>query len=135
MFNIKKSLIFWYSRGKIKIKDFYFARSKNTRLKDKPEEELIYGFLFQQQIINDKLLDSIIELISNDYKYSKNLINLYENKFIKYYQSGLSYNECLDKIFTKIIIKNEKKEKEKFITYDKVVYNNTQLFNEACFFL
>ncbi len=117
------------------ITNYLVLCSKDSRLKDKNEDDLIYNFLFQQKINNDNLLNSVIELISSDYKYSKDLINLYENKFIKYFQSGLSYEESIRKISISIITRNDTKEKEKFINYDKAILNwlgHIKFFQSLC---
>jgi superfamily II DNA or RNA helicase len=99
-----------------KIKNHISEYRKDEDFKDFSDIMLIKIF-FKQEKIN--IPCHIQTLLCTDHLFFEKIINLHENKFIKYYSDGIPISECLKKLSEKIIDNSNYKNKIKYINFDK----------------
>jgi hypothetical protein len=101
------------------IKEYITECRKDDDFNDDSDSELIKLYFIQNKL---NIPDNIQKLICNDYLYFEKIIKLYQDKFIKYQQNELSFDECIKKLSEKIIVNLNSENKIKYNNFDKDIF-------------
>ena len=111
------------------IKEYIIECRKDDDFKDDSDSKLIKLY-FKHNKLN--IPDDIQKLICSDYLYCEKIIKFNENKFIKYLQNNLSFDECISKLSDEIINNPNTDSKIKYVNFNKYIF---QWLNKTGFFI